>query len=226
MSQSLTDQELNEQGLSRVRFNNLDKDGKDYLSERVLSSRKIQKLNQLIAVTKAVASTSGNLKGTTKAIILDENPILREFVIRIVNDYRKTGKKETILEFYKSKYKGKVPEVLSKPRAKRLDRVMVQPETDLSRQDRATELAVLISQWEDRAHETILETERDVIETIMQIAEQNKEKGLIDSDICLAAEDMVSDGNNPLEFPLETLSAENRDELIKSAIKFKEGRKR
>lgn len=226
MAESLTGQELSEQGLSRGRFNNLNKAGREYINERVLSSRKIEKLNQIIQVTRAVASTSGNLKGTTKAILLDKQPELRKFVILIVNDYRKAKRKVTILEFFKNKYKGKVPEMLSKVKAKKLDCVMVQPETDLSEGDRATELAVLISQWEDRTPEIILETERDVIRKIMQIADQNKEKALVDSDICLGAEDMISDGKNPTEFPLETLAKENRDELVKRALKFKECRKR
>jgi len=102
---------------------------------------------------------------------------------------------------------------------------MIQPHVEgLSYKDRVVELALLISQWEKISPEKAIKTERDLIDKIIKIADENREKGITDADICLAAENIVSDEFHEAQFHLEALHENHREELIKRALKIKSQR--
>jgi len=283
-----TDEELADQGLSREQYSALDGEGRKYVDDQIRDYRKLEKASQLINVIKTLSERSDDELGLLNKIILNQDPSLREFVVKVVNDYRATKPDQDITEFFNEHYANRIPgvggpefptettkpiietalgieskddkaqssppeeapqpptkeptpseeippptktpptkeaEIPPKPPRKAppatKGKVMVQPEVDLGREDRASEIAILISQWEHRTPDRILKGERDVIEHIMKISDENKDKGITDADICLAGEHMVRDENHAVEFPLESLQEDHREELIKRALTYK-----
>ena len=100
---------------------------------------------------------------------------------------------------------------------------MIQPHIEgLTREERALELANTMSLWEKRPANTILASERDVIEKIIQIADENAGSGLRDVHFLLAAENMIKYEFHEAKFHLEALHQDHRQELLKRATQIKD----
>jgi len=104
---------------------------------------------------------------------------------------------------------------------------MIQPHVDgLSRKERAMELATMMSLWVHKPAEKIHATEGDMIERIINIADENKSRGLSDAFILLAAEELIEDEFHEAQFHMEALMPDHREELIKRAERMRKDRER
>ena len=80
---------------------------------------------------------------------------------------------------------------------------------------------MILSQWEKRDVDRIMRSESDVISTIMEITDQSEADGLTDESVCKAAQAMIKNGTNGIQFIAEALAAGQRELLITTAKAFK-----
>lgn len=216
----LSDVDLKWQGLSAQQYDGLDNDSKNFAKIRINSFKHLKSMALVAKVLECVRVELGEGSSPKLEPLFSGNfPKAVKFVRDAVRDYVRSGEAD-IESFYNRRCVGKIAKILAEGGAAG-KKIMVQPHVELSHEDRIKELALLISQWEERSPDIIEKIERDTLERIIQIADENSKKGLVDSDICLAAEDLVSDQEHPAQFPLETLDDEHRKQLLKVALKHK-----
>ncbi|MFH0862717.1 MAG: hypothetical protein V1875_06795 [Candidatus Altiarchaeota archaeon] len=87
---------------------------------------------------------------------------------------------------------------------------------------RSRKIAVILSRWEKRDVDRIMKSESDIISTIMTITDQSQADGITDEIVCKAAETMIKNGTNGIQFYAEAISPVNRELLIETAKAFKQ----
>ncbi|MFH0860892.1 MAG: hypothetical protein V1921_06790 [Candidatus Altiarchaeota archaeon] len=222
----MSDVNLEWQGLSREAFDRLDESSKNFVRLRAKSFEHLKNIRLLSQVMEAVSGELGPAgKDRIKLILSGDSPEGVKFVRDVVRAYKSSGAQD-MARFYNDRYRGRITHVLEAEKKRQRADIMIQPHVELTADERRQELALLVSQWEKRDPASILKSEKDALDAILKVTDENKGRGLIDSDLFLAVREMVSDSNHPAEFLLETLNEEHRPELIRRALKFKMGRER
>lgn len=208
MADEPTDEELNWQGFTLDEYKRLDKESQDFLRKRAMGYRKAKGMSEIVEAIEAYVEDKKNAPQTVKSILTNESPEDRDFILNVVRKYRASGSERSIGDFYREKYKKQAPQKAT------------------SAGDRMTNLAVLMSEKENRPVDEILRTERDVIKEIIKITGENIGKGLTDEGVYNASLSIVADESHEAQFPLETLKV-HKEELIKRALdnKSKKGAK-
>jgi hypothetical protein len=87
-------------------------------------------------------------------------------------------------------------------------------------EDRMLNIAMILSQREKTNPDRIMRTETDIIKRIMTITDENKALNLTDESVCKAAETLIKNVTNGIQFYGEALSTQNRELLIQTAKAF------
>ncbi len=80
--------------------------------------------------------------------------------------------------------------------------------------DRRRDIAAILSQWEGRDVDSVMRTEADVIDSIMAVADEDRD--VSDEAVCRACKALV-DGESEVQFVKEALMPEHRSALLEQA---------
>ena len=202
------------QGLSPQEYGVLGDESKKFVDDRSRSYLRVKLMRDVLEVLMLIRDDIG-LGGQefVNTALLGSRNEARGLIIEFLNDYHSTGSGKSVEEFFNTKYKGKMFGLLNE---------RIGGEERLSIDHRAVDIALLLSDWEDRTPEKIMQTEMDVIKKIMSITDENLGEGLTDSAVTIAAEKLVSDEFHEASFHLEALREDHRGELLKRALKVKD----
>lgn len=212
---SLPESEIIWQGLSPKEFEGLSVESQDFVVERSRSFRKVKEIKIALEFLEEMSEDVGvGGSGFLKKILSGESPEGEKILREIVSKYLNSDKSQSVKEYYQTNFKGKF-----------LDYVAERMDSNKSgiQDPRVVEVAILLSEWEDRVPEKIIKTEIDIIQRILDIADETKDLGLTEREITLAAKELVGDEFHEAEFHLEALQPGHREELIKRALKHVKG---
>lgn len=181
------------------------------MRKRAFAYNRIKSLTYVMELLDEVSADVGaGSDELVKSILSGENDGASSAVKKILEDYVGGGGGLSVREFYRRDYG-----------AERLKSMGLTAAIDPVRDTRVVEVALMLSEWENRIPERIIRTELDVIKKIIQIADENKSRGLTAREITLAAEELVRDEFHEAQFHLEALHEDHRRDLIKKALEIK-----
>jgi hypothetical protein len=201
------------QGLSPQEYELLSDDSKRFVDERAYAYQRVKTMRLVLDVLEEIRDdVAEGGRDFLRAVLSGRSMEGTDVVKHVVLDYTKNGGATPVREFYRRNYQGKTIKLLEDK---------ISSSKGLSHDHRAAEIAIILAEWQDTTPDRIMKTEMDVIRKIMKIADENKNKGLTDREIALAAEELVQDEFHEAQFHLEALHENHREELLKRAIKLR-----
>ncbi|MFH1789292.1 MAG: hypothetical protein ABH834_07925 [Candidatus Altiarchaeota archaeon] len=209
----LTDSDLIWQGLSPQEYESLGSDSKGFVEGRAKAYRRVKSMKLVLDLVEAIRDDIGEGGADfAYAILSGGNKEASSVVKAILVDYMSEANGKTIKEFYRKKYHGSIIDLFEE---------RLSSSNTISHHHRAVDIALVMSEWESRTPDKIMQAEMDVIEKIIKIADENKGIGITDREVTLAAEELVQDEFHEAQFHLEALQEDHREELLKRAVKLR-----
>lgn len=209
----LTDADLIWQGLSPQEYKSLGIESKEFVSARANAYRRVKGMKMVLDLIEAMRDDIGEGgQDFAYAVLSGENKEASSVMKAVLVEYLETKNPDSIKEFYMAKYHGKVMDLFEQ---------QLSVSSTISHHHRAADIAITMSDWEGRTPDKIMQAEMDVIEKIILIVDENKNLGLTDKTVTLAAEELVQDEFHEASFHLEALQDDHREELVKRALKLK-----
>jgi hypothetical protein len=212
---ALSHQDLIWQGLSPSEYDSLDDESKAFVYERAIAYQRIKAIKLVLDILDEIKKDVG--EGANEfiyAVLTGKSEEAIETTREVLSEYLKEGQKYSMKEFYARRYKGRILKLLDGK---------ISQKQKLMHNPRVIEIAIILSDWENKTPEKIMRADMDIIKKIMDITDENREKGLSDREIALAAEELVQDEFHEAQFHLEALKEDHRAELLKRALRLKDG---
>jgi hypothetical protein len=243
-----TDRALQLQGLRRVEYDSLSREGKAVIASRSRRLTELANIGLVAELLNGFAESDDASRAYISEVIDGKHPEFDDKVRDVVRDYLDANVETSIREYYRIKYgkSGVMTASVTKTLVKEsLDSEMrqvmggtpaVRPGEDAvqaavkdvsastaqptTQEGRGKAIAAMLAQIERRDVDSVMKTEFDVIGYIMSIADENKALGMTDYSVFKACESMLNDKETGVQFMREALIPANRRELLARAGGF------
>ncbi len=236
-----TDRELSIQGLQRREFDSMSVDGRKVIAERSMRLRKLDDIILGAQLLNAMLDADPGLAGEIKQAIEGTNPGFEKRIGETVTEYLNAGVETGIAEYYKIKYGRNTPVDPTDSRKDAQEIVTPQQKTTPPLKatrpkdeegpkrtqqygqatpqgglERARNIASALGMMDGRSPDIVMRADVDLIDKIIRVVDELRPTGITDDSIIRAIREMMAEDQG-VQFPMEALMPERRDDLVRKS---------
>ncbi len=230
-----TDRGLRLQGLTRTDYYALDPETQKLISRGGQKAIDVDNVDTILKLMVAMVECDPSMKTRIANVIEAKEPKLEQYIRRTFQAYLQTDMKDGIRQFYfnilrRAKASQQQKEAQSTQPGIELSPQATQPTIRPSQRPKATaqdmirsdarsiqnrrlDIAKMLSAIHNRPVGGVIRSEGDIIDAIIEIANENSQLGMTDSMVISACTRLIQEPNT-IEFIKEALMTEHRQTLI------------
>jgi|GEM_PF-4806106 len=219
-----TDRALKLQGLSRADYDMMDRDGKKLIADRSQHVIDIANTTLVLKLMNAMIEADPQMKDRLLQVMEGGEENLQKYISKTVYQYLQTDMKAGIRQYYfeilkRARENKPQPERPAPIEHKRKEAESPVQSRSISGEERRVNIATSLSKIQKRPLESVLRSESDLIDQIIEATNENVHIGVTDDRLLDAAARLIEE-DNQVEFIMEALMPENRQSLIQLARKY------